>query len=110
MGTVTISQSTEKSVGRANPIRGVLRVDRRTKDLVKRLRPGDVAFIHHQDLDATAARALVEARAGAVVNAARSISGRYPNGGPSVLLEAGIPLLDEVGGEAFERALSAEGA
>ncbi|HEX9235210.1 MAG TPA: putative cytokinetic ring protein SteA, partial [Actinomycetota bacterium] len=32
-----------------------------------------------------------------VVNAARSISGRYPNLGPLVLVEAGIPLVDGVG-------------
>jgi uncharacterized membrane-anchored protein len=37
-----------------------------------------------------------------VVNAARSISGRYPNAGPAVLVEAGIPLLDAAGQEVFE--------
>jgi uncharacterized membrane-anchored protein len=78
--------------------------DRRTKNLVKRLRPGDIALIDHADLDTTAARALVEARISAVVNAARCITGRYPNRGPSVLLEAGIPILDAVGEEAFAQA------
>jgi len=33
----------------------------------------------------------------AVVNAARSISGRYPNTGPLILAQAGIPLVDSVG-------------
>lgn len=31
------------------------------------------------------------------MNAARSISGRYPNLGPLMLLEAGVPLIDSVG-------------
>ncbi|HZT44269.1 MAG TPA: putative cytokinetic ring protein SteA [Chthonomonadaceae bacterium] len=75
--------------------------DRRTKNLIKRLRPGDIALIHHADLDGTAARALVDCKVAAVVNAAPSITGRYPNRGPSVLLEAGIPLLDAVGEAGF---------
>lgn len=78
--------------------------DRRTKNLCKRLKPGDIALIHHADLDTTAARALRDCRVAAVVNAAPSISGRYPNRGPSALLEAGIPLIDNVGDEGFERA------
>ena len=78
--------------------------DRRTKNLTKRLRPGDIALIHHADLDTTAARALVDCQVSAVVNAVASISGRYPNRGPSVLLAAGIPLLDNVGSEAFDLA------
>ena len=57
-------------------------VDRRTKDLVKRLEPGEIAVIDHEDLDRVAADGLVEAGVAAVVNAAPSISGRYPNGGP----------------------------
>jgi uncharacterized membrane-anchored protein len=77
--------------------------DRRTKNLVRRLRPGDIAFIHHADLDTTAARALIECQVTAVVNAAPSITGRYPNRGPSLLLEANIPLLDAVGEEVFEQ-------
>ena len=44
-----------------------------------------------------AAEGLVEAGAGAVVNAAPSISGRYPNVGPLLLAAAGIPLVDGVG-------------
>jgi uncharacterized membrane-anchored protein len=74
-------------------------VDRRTKELVKRLEPGEVAIIDHRDLDRVAADALVEAGAIAVVNASRSISGRYPNGGPIRVVRAGIPLLDDVGKE-----------
>ena len=76
---------------------GPARVDRRTKDLTKRLRPGDIAVIDHQDLDRVSAEALVACRPAAVVNAATSISGRYPNLGPEILMAAGIPLLDSAG-------------
>jgi uncharacterized membrane-anchored protein len=76
---------------------GRARVDRRTKELVSRVEPGDVAVINHEDLDRVAAEALVRARVAAVVNAAPSISGRYPNLGPKILEEAGIPLVDRVG-------------
>jgi uncharacterized membrane-anchored protein len=80
----------------------VARVDRRTKRLVKRLQPGDVAVINHEDLDRVAAETLVDAAPAAVVNAAASISGRYPNLGPLLLCQAGIPLIDEVGPEVME--------
>jgi len=76
---------------------GSVRVDARTKEITKRLRPGDVAVIDHLDLDRVSAEALVACRPVAVVNAARSTSGRYPNLGPEILLVAGIPLLDDVG-------------
>ncbi len=78
-------------------ITGLARVDRRTKDLVKRLQPGEIAVIDHQDLDRVAADALVEAGAAAVVNAGSSISGRYPNGGPIRIVGAGVPLIDRAG-------------
>jgi uncharacterized membrane-anchored protein len=78
-------------------VRGVVRVDARTKNLTKRLRPGEVAVIDHQDIDKVSAEALLVCRPAAVVNAAPSISGRYPNLGPEILIDAGIPLLDNVG-------------
>ncbi|MBI3910806.1 MAG: hypothetical protein HY320_07720 [Armatimonadetes bacterium] len=82
---------------------GRARVDARTKQLCLRLQPGEVAIIDHEDLDATAATALADLRPAAVVNAARSMTGRYPNLGPSVLLAAGIPILDEVGSATLAR-------
>jgi uncharacterized membrane-anchored protein len=82
---------------------GTARVDRRTKDLVKRLEPGDIAVIDHQDLDRVAADGLVEGGAVAVVNAAESISGRYPNGGPRRVLDAGICLVDRAGKDLLDR-------
>src|SRR5215217_7309945 len=81
---------------------GPVRLDKRTKNLVKRLKPGDVAVIDHLDIDRVAAETLVEKAPVVVVNAAQSISGRYPNAGPAVLVEAGIPLLDAVGQSVFE--------
>jgi len=76
---------------------GAARVDSRTKNLTKRLHPGDIAVIDHVDLDRVSAEALVASRPSAVVNAAQSISGRYPNIGPQILVEAGVPLLDAAG-------------
>ena len=78
---------------------GSARVDRRTKTLTKRLQPGDIAVIDHADLDKVSAEALVAVRPAAVVNASASISGRYPNLGPQILVEAGIPVLDAAGPE-----------
>jgi uncharacterized membrane-anchored protein len=82
---------------RNRPQQGVARADPRTKRLVGRVRPGDIAVIDHEDLDRVSAEGLVEAGVAAVVNASRSISGRYPNLGPLILIDAGIPLIDEVG-------------
>jgi uncharacterized membrane-anchored protein len=79
------------------------RLDRRTKSLVNRLCPGDIAIIDHPDLDLTGADALIGRHVVAVVNAAPSISGRYPNRGPQHLLDAGIPLIDDCGPEVFDR-------
>ncbi|MCZ7418020.1 MULTISPECIES: putative cytokinetic ring protein SteA [unclassified Micromonospora] len=84
-------------------ILGTARLDRRTKRLVGRLRPGDIAVIDHVDLDRVAADSLVAVGVGAVLNAKPSVSGRYPNLGPEVLISAGIPLLDDLGEGVFER-------
>jgi len=83
-------------------VSGVARLDRRTKNLVKRLRPGQIAIIDHIDLDGVAAEALLACRPAAVVNAAVSISGRYPNLGPEILVNAEVPLVDDVGVEVFD--------
>ena len=76
---------------------GSARVDRRTKSLLGRIQPGEIAVIDHEDLDRVAAEGLVDAGVAGVVNAARSTSGRYPNLGPAILVDAGIPLVDSVG-------------
>ena len=82
---------------------GPARLDRRTKHLTKRLCPGDVAIIDHEDLDRVSVDALIAHQVAAVVNAATSISGRYPNLGPERLIEAGVPLVDGVGTDVFGR-------
>jgi uncharacterized membrane-anchored protein len=87
--------------GAPTEIGGRARLDRRTKNLTKRLRPGEIAVIHHSDLDRVSAEALVEAGVAAVVNAVPSVSGRYPNLGPGILMDAGIPLIDDVGDQIF---------
>ncbi|MCX6465821.1 MAG: putative cytokinetic ring protein SteA [Pseudonocardiales bacterium] len=76
---------------------GTARVDRRTEALLRRIKPGEIAVLDQIDLDRATADALVSARVAAVVNAAPSISGRFPTLGPEVLLAAGIPLLDSAG-------------
>jgi uncharacterized membrane-anchored protein len=81
---------------------GPARVDRRTKQLLRRARPGDVAVIDHEDLDRIAAEGLVAAGVAAVINAAPSASGRYPNVGPLLVVAAGIPLLDRCGPDTFD--------
>ncbi|MFF1822502.1 putative cytokinetic ring protein SteA [Kribbella sp. NPDC058245] len=80
---------------------GVVRLDRRTKNLTKRLKSGEIAVIDHVDLDRVSAEALVDCKVSAVVNVADSISGRYPNLGPEILVAAGIPLVDGIGREVF---------
>jgi uncharacterized membrane-anchored protein len=77
----------------------VARVDRKTKNITKRLNPGEIAIIDHSDLDRVSAEELVRRKVAAVVNAAVSITGRYPNLGPQLLIDAGIPVVDGVGQE-----------
>ena len=78
-------------------ISGRARVDKRTKDLLVRLQPGEIAVIDHPDIDRVAAEGLVQRQAGAVINASKSSTGRYPNLGPLLLCSAGVHVLDDVG-------------
>jgi uncharacterized membrane-anchored protein len=75
-------------------IEGTARSGRRTKHLVKRLRPGDVAVIDHLNIDRIAAEELIASGVRAVVNASPSSNGRYPNAGPLLLVRAGVVLID----------------
>jgi uncharacterized membrane-anchored protein len=96
--------------GTRDAVVGPALVDRRTKDLVRRLQPaqGAIAVIDHTDIDRVAAEGLIAEGAIAVVNAGQSISGRYPNGGPIRIVEAGIPLLDMVGPEILDRVVEGD--
>ena len=78
-------------------VAGIARVDARTKNLMARIQPGEIAIIDHEDIDRMAAESLVQRKVVAVVNAARSSTGRYPNLGPLLLCSAGILVIDEAG-------------
>ncbi|MEU0571537.1 putative cytokinetic ring protein SteA [Nonomuraea sp. NPDC005983] len=84
-------------------VTAVARIDRRTKRLTKRLQPGEIAIIDHVDVDRVSAEALVACGVAGVVNIAVGISGRYPNLGPQILVEAGVPFVDNASHELFER-------
>ncbi|WP_026214660.1 putative cytokinetic ring protein SteA [Nonomuraea coxensis] len=92
-----------RKVGDLPGITAVARIDRRTKRLTKRLGPGEIAIIDHVDVDRVSAEALVACGAAAVIDVAAGISGRYPNLGPQILLEAGVPFVDNASPELFER-------
>lgn len=77
-------------------IKGTVRIDLKTKNLVKRIQPGEIALINHEELDEVCARALVDKKVRAVINIASSISDKYPNLGPTTLINAGIYLIDKV--------------
>lgn len=80
-------------------ITAVARVDRRTRNLAKRLGRGEIAVVDHMDMDRGAAVSLVEAGVVAVVNASPSVSGRFPCLGPRQLVDAGVLLIDNVGAQ-----------
>src|SRR6187402_750366 len=84
---------------RKGTVVGPLRMDPSARNLIRRLSPGDIAVVDVLDLDRSTAEALAKCRPAAVLNVRQSISGRYPAGGASVLVGAGIPLVDEVGSE-----------
>jgi uncharacterized membrane-anchored protein len=92
----------DRTVEEETRITGRARVDKRTKDLLVRILPGEIAVIDHEDIDRVAAEGLVQMKVRAVVNAARSSTGRYPNLGPLLIASAGIPLVDEAGPEVMQ--------
>jgi uncharacterized membrane-anchored protein len=95
----------EPAAGPTAPLReihGIARLGKRTKRLVKRLGRGDIAIIDHLDLDRVSAEDLIACGVEGVVNAAHSSSGRYPNAGPLLLVQAGIHLVDAPGVPVFD--------
>ncbi|MGW4411580.1 putative cytokinetic ring protein SteA [Nonomuraea sp. NPDC004702] len=101
-GSRTLSLRTRRAAPLPG-ITGVARIDRRTKDLTKRLNPGEIAIIDHADLDRVGAEALVARGVAAVINVAPGISGRYPNQGPQIIVESARPFVDNATPELFER-------
>lgn len=84
-------------------IAGIARKDRKTKNLVKRLEPSDIAFIYHEDLDKVSAESLLKTGVKCVVNAYFFCTEKYPNQGPGILLSAGVVLIEEMGEEAVDQ-------
>jgi uncharacterized membrane-anchored protein len=83
-------------------IKAPARLDRVTKNLVRRLKRGEIAIIDHEDIDVLAARELINAGAVAVINALSSATGNLPPDGAEMLISSGIPVIDEVGERIFE--------
>jgi uncharacterized membrane-anchored protein len=82
---------------------GIVKKDRRTKNLTARIQPGEIALIAHDDIDAVAAESLVACKVKAVLNCCKSLTGSYINRGPYTILRAGIPLVDNFGREIMEQ-------
>ncbi len=79
-----------------------MRKGKRTKDLVKKLEVGEIALIHHADLDRVASEDLSTSGIVGVVNCASSSTGRYPNVGPLILADAGVVLVDAPDEDIFD--------
>jgi uncharacterized membrane-anchored protein len=84
-------------------VTGPARLDCRTKHLVKRLTPDDIAIVDHADIDRVSAEELAASGVRVVVNVAPSATGRYPNPGPLALVRGGVQLVDVTGGDLFDR-------
>lgn len=82
-------------------IKGRVILNKKTKELVKEIKANEIAIIDHKDVDQIAADSLVEKQVKAVFNLSPSISGRYPNVGPEILLLKGIPVIDIFEGNLF---------
>lgn len=95
VGVVRFARSTDTSDGNLGPV-------------ARSLREGDIAVVDLPDLDRQQAEVLVERKVRAVLNAAASSTGRYPNLGPQVLADAGITLVDHVGAGIWSRLRSGD--
>jgi uncharacterized membrane-anchored protein len=84
-------------------LRGRAVLGLRTKEILSQLDAATIPVINHKNLDRVTAETLVEAGVSAVVNAAGSATGEYPNMGPFILARAGVYILDGVGIKVFER-------
>ena len=82
---------------------GTALVDRDIDRLLRRVGPGDIVVLDARDLDRVTADALVDAGVAAVINSSPSISGRYPNQGPEMLVANGVVLIDDTGPEVFKK-------
>ena len=100
--TTTLSGLLSRNTDRPGLV-GTARVDRDIDRLLRRVCPGDIVVLDVLDLDRITADALVDAQIAAVVNASTSVSGRYPNLGPEVLVNNGVTLIDDAGPDVFKK-------
>ena len=82
--------------------KGKAKLDRRTKNLVNRLRKGDVAIISHDDIDEVAANCLIDIKPLVILNTQPSITGRYSARGAYKILKSGIPIIDDIPDQIFD--------
>src|SRR5439155_19257392 len=87
---------------------GPARIDRRTKNLTRRLSPDDIAIIDHRDLDRVSAEELVASGVRVVVNVNQSQTGRYPHPGPLALVRGGVRLIGAPGAPLFDEVTDGE--
>jgi uncharacterized membrane-anchored protein len=81
---------------------GCVRLGKRTKRLVKRLKPHDIAVIDHAAIDRVSGEDLVASGVRCVLNVAASASPRYGNQGPVLMADAGVHLVDMPEAPLFE--------
>ncbi len=86
----------------AHEFAGQVRLGKRTKRLVKRLGPGDVAVIDHAAIDRVSGEDLVASGVRCVLNVSASASPRYGNQGPVIMTESGVHLVDMPGAPLFD--------
>ena len=103
IGRMKMSALLSRNANARPGVTGTARVDRDIDRLLRRVGPGDIAVLDILDLDRVTADALVDAGVIGVVNASPSISGRYPNLGPEVLVANNITLIDNAGPEIFKK-------
>jgi len=103
IGAMRMAALLSRNSGTRPGVTGTARVERDIDKLLPRVQPGDIVVLDILDLDRVTADALVEANIAGVVNASTSISGRYPNLGPEVLVGNGVALIDDVGPEVFKK-------
>ena len=108
MPTRSLIRRSKKRAPAVVELTGRARLDRRTKHLVRRLKPDDVAIIDHADLDRVSAEELVESGVRVVVNVSPSSTGQFPNLGPLTLLRGGVRLVDAPGAPLFEQLTDGE--
>lgn len=103
IATETAKKSTATTVEKtaapaiAETITGVLRDCTPQGKGLRKFNAGDIAIVDAPDMTRREAQTLAEKRPGAVVNIAQFSSGNVPNYGPQLLLDAGIPLLENAG-------------